>query len=83
MARFAKLTAFPALVITCALLIGLAMYMVYYFSIGRLIACIFDAGDRSLPHLILHLAGFALVFFAIGYLGTAVWRRYEVHRSSG
>jgi len=83
MARFENSTAFAVLVIACALLFGLAMYVVYYFSIGRLITSMFVDGDRSLPHLILHLAGFVLAFLAVGYLGTVLWRRYEVRRSSG
>ncbi|MEO9338638.1 hypothetical protein ABFT80_14450 [Mesorhizobium sp. SB112] len=76
MASLVKPFAVGVLVIACALLIGLAMYAAYYFSIGRLIASFFDAGDRSLWHLVLHIAGFVLVYIAIGYLGMAVWRRY-------
>jgi len=81
MASLVKSVAVGGLVLACTLLIGLAMYVAYYFSIGRLIASLFDAGDRSLRHLVLHIAGFVLVYFTIGYLGTAVWRRYRIGRS--
>jgi hypothetical protein len=81
MASLAKSFAVGGLVLACALLIGLAMYAAYYFSIGRQISSLFVAGDRSLWHLVLHIAGFVLVYAAIGYLGTAVWRRYGIGRS--
>lgn len=80
MANLVKSVAVGILVIGCTLLIGLAMYAAYYFSIGRLIASLFDAGDRSLRHLVLQIAGFVLVYIAIGYLGKAAWRRYEIGR---
>ncbi len=81
MASLVKSVAVGVLVIACTLLIGLAMYAAYYFSIGRLIASLFDAGDKSLQHLVVHIAGFVLLYIAIGYLGTVAWRRYRIGRS--